>query len=96
MKLDWEILYQDNIENVTYNTETNKNISKAEIVDLINKWILSLSNDDEDINKIDIPSDYDLTRANQTLLDILIIKLLKIIYILVIYLFFNLFHLNHY
>ena len=71
-----KILYQDNKENVIYNTETNKNISKAEIADLINQGILSLPNDDEDINKIDInksryqaPSDYDLIRANQTLLD---------------------------
>ena len=71
------IIMQNNQDNVLiYNTETNKNISKAEIADLINQGILSLPNDDEDINKIDInkskyhdPTDYDLIRANQSLLD---------------------------
>ena len=75
--LNQNIINQPNQGNVLiYNTETNKNISKADMADLINQGILTLPNDDEDINKIDIdkskyhdPTDYDLIRANQSLLD---------------------------
>ena len=73
--MDQKIISQDKQGNIIYNPDTNKNITAAEISDLINQGILTIPNED-DINKIEIdkskyiePSEYDLARANKSLLE---------------------------